>query len=129
MQKLKSLAGNHFFWIVILVLSVRVIFFILSLNNMPFTGVEGFWFPDGGDAQSYYESASDIINLSFDGPVGNIGFPLFLIPFIILLSSSYITDISLVILVVNSILFFSINPASALGIVSSLNNAIAGFFG
>ena len=108
---MKDISKKTFWWILISLVLLRIAMVFLLMNNIPPTGVkmDGWWFYHGGDEQTYFRLAKSITQLDLKKAPSNIGYPLFLAPFIYFTGATTLQDILKPIFIINAFILFSLS--------------------
>lgn len=103
---------NKTFWLILIsLIVVRIIMVLLSMQDIPHTGVQegGWWFEPGGDEVQYFNLAKSIAQLNLAKAKVTLGYPIYLAPFIYFTNAEDIKDILKPVLFIQAFILFSLS--------------------
>jgi len=111
METWKDISKKTFWIILILLILIRTVMVLLSMQDIPHSGVKegGWWFEPGGDEIQYFALAKPISQLNLVSSRVTLGYPLFLAPFIYLTNAQDIKDILKPIFIIQAFILFSLS--------------------
>ncbi|MCD4762212.1 hypothetical protein K8R32_04620 [bacterium] len=109
--KNKKIFKSAWFWLAIIII-IRIFCVWLAAHDMPYTGASekgmDWWAVHGGDGAGYFQSAKALLSWDFLPKASPIGFPLLLLPFLILFGTSAIQSIAVEFMIFQSIIMYAI---------------------
>ena len=108
---MKEISKKTFWQILIFLVLLRVVMVLFLMQDIPHTEVKmgGWWFRHGGDEVTYFNFAKSIAQLDLKKASSNIGFPLFLAPFIYFTRANTVQNILKPIFIINAFILFSLS--------------------
>lgn len=106
--RIKKMFRSKWFWLITALILFRLAMVFLAVYNVPDTGTIGgsWWFGDGGDGRSYFDTALNLVEGKFKG--NPYGFALLLIPFNLILDPIILEHISMPLIFLQSFIFYSL---------------------
>lgn len=109
--KNKKIFKSVWFWLA-LVIVIRIFCVWLAANDIPYTGAReqgmDWWAVHGGDGNGYFQSAKALLSWDFLAKAAPVGFPLLLLPFLIMFGTSAIQSIAVEFMIFQSIIMYAI---------------------
>lgn len=106
-----DISKKTFLIILICLILLRGMMVILLMNDIPHTGVQynGWWFYHGGDEDEYFTLAQSLIGGEDRESIKTIGYPLFLIPFIVITGAQDESELLRPLFLLHALFFFCLS--------------------
>jgi hypothetical protein len=103
---------NAWIFIILAILTLRMSFLFLAINDIPNTGASaaGFswWYQHGGDETGYFDSAKALIKWEFLPKASQLGYSILLIPFVLIFGSESVQSIAVPAVIFNTVILGAI---------------------
>ena len=91
---LSAFFRSRWFWLVLLVVAIRILSVTLAFHNVPPVDMTDGVFTDGGDGMSYFRITNQVLNGDFNYEPHAVGFFIFLAPFILISGATTFAEIA-----------------------------------